>query len=138
MTCVGVASCAGLISVGAPGVGGGACPVVLSSTHSAACAPPIDSARSGLVSALKLPPTIPTVPMLDWLRRDFIHPLRLEGAVAIAVADREQPVSAKGEAVSEVEQAIAIIIGDHHLLRHVEIGIGVDQRAPGSCRRHCR
>ena len=52
--CVGVASCAGLRSVGAEGVGGGAAPVELSKTAKLGNAPPMFRTRSGFVSPLRL------------------------------------------------------------------------------------
>ena len=51
--CVGVASGAGLRSVGAAGMGGGAAPVELSKTAKLGKAPPMFRAMSGLVSPLK-------------------------------------------------------------------------------------
>jgi len=64
--CAGVASCAGLRSVVAEGVGGGTAPVELINTAKPGLAPPMPSAMSALLSPLRSAETIATVPMLDW------------------------------------------------------------------------
>src|SRR5215210_3999382 len=61
--CAGVPSWAGLRSVGAEGVAGGAAPVELTSTAVAELAPPMPSTRSGLLSALRFAERMETVPM---------------------------------------------------------------------------
>src|SRR5829696_4728634 len=63
--CAGVASCAGLRSVGAAGVGGGAVPVEFSKTVKLGNAPPMLRAMSGLVSPLRLADTMKMPPTLD-------------------------------------------------------------------------
>src|SRR5688500_16457216 len=63
--CGGVASWAGLRSVGAPGVGGGAAPVALSKTAKLGNAPPMFRAMSGFVSPLRLAEAMKMPPRLD-------------------------------------------------------------------------
>jgi hypothetical protein len=63
--CAGVASCAGLMSDGADGVGGGAAPVEFSKTAKLGNAPPMLRAMSGYVSPLRLAETMKMPPTLD-------------------------------------------------------------------------
>jgi hypothetical protein len=61
----GVESCAGLRSVGAAGVGGGAAPVELSKTAKLGKAPPMFRRMSGFVSLLRLAEAMKMLPRLD-------------------------------------------------------------------------
>src|SRR5215203_2740586 len=63
--CVGVASCAGLRSVGADGVGGGAAPVEFSKTAKLGDAPPMFRTMSGFASPLRLAERMKMPPTLD-------------------------------------------------------------------------
>src|SRR5687767_7272642 len=63
--CAGVASCAGLRSVGAGGVGGGAFPVELSRTAKLGKAPPMFRTMSGFASPLRLAERMKMPPRLD-------------------------------------------------------------------------
>src|SRR5215211_6643291 len=63
--CAGVASCAGLRSVGDGGVGGGASPVEFSKTAKLGNAPPMFRAMSGFASPLRFAETMKIPPTLD-------------------------------------------------------------------------
>jgi hypothetical protein len=63
--CAGVASCAGLRSVGAAGIGGGAAPVELSRTAKLGNAPPMFRTMSGFLSPLRLADRMKMPPRLD-------------------------------------------------------------------------